>query len=568
MRAPIPAVVSQQWHRWQAIETARSTKITLAVVAAVLTILKLWLIQGQLLTAWGQALHDDMLFISLAAAIRDGHWLGPYNNLTLAKGPIYPLWLALSSLTGLSVLLTQQMLYALAALVLTAALLPLLRTPLAATVCYVILLYNPVSWQFWRILREGIYPALTMLVMSGLFGAYLRRHQVGWQIWPWVGLFAVIFPLFWLTREEGLWIIPIVGGLLLLTMVALWRRLWWTAVSALLVPIVCFGLVSGAISTVNRSYYGAAITTEFAGTNYVAAYRVLVRVEPAHWIDHIPVPEATRQDLYRVSPAFAELASYLEGELGHRWQAYSCDRLLSNSCQDLSGGTFMWTLRDAVAAAGYYRSATAAEQYYHRLALEVQAACDQHAIACSAPMPGLLPPWINRYAPVLLQTVLHGIVTVVHYDNIRTVGSASNGSPHQRALFQQITHAPFAPDASVGALAPSQWGLRIRTLNLITFVYQWLTPLSAIIAIAGMIQSVRRWRRLWYRTLLVSVLICISAMILRVGLVSYTEVTSFRAIGVNYLSPVYPLMLIGILLGLLGLRPGEAVADTTVTTKA
>ncbi len=129
MRASVRLKVVQQWHRWQVIEAARSTKIILVGLVVAFTVFKIWLTQGQLLSAWGQAIHDDMLFVSLAASIREGQWLGPYNNLTLAKGPIYPLWLALSSLTGLSVLLTQQVLYALAALVLTAALMPLLRTP-------------------------------------------------------------------------------------------------------------------------------------------------------------------------------------------------------------------------------------------------------------------------------------------------------------------------------------------------------------------------------------------------------------------------------------------------------
>ncbi len=400
-----------------------------------------------------------------------------------------------------------------------------------------------------------------MLVMAGLFGAFLRRNQPGRRIWSWVGVFAIAFPLFWLTREEGLWIIPIVGYLMAFTAIALWRRLWLTAVLFLFLPISSFVLITGFISNLNRIHYGAPITTEFAGTNYVAAYRELVRVEPAHWIDHIPVPNATRHDLYRVSPSFAELEPYLEGDLGHRWQEYSCNNLSSNSCYDLAGGSFMWALRDAVAEAGYYSSATTAEQYYQHLATEIQAACDQRIVACSVQMPGLLPPWTNRYAPVLLRTMLRGAVLLLRYEEINLGGKANNGSPSQLALFHQITHAPFVPAEAGSDLTPTQWGLRVRILNLITIFYQWLTPLSVIVAIAGVIQCVRNWRRPWYRTLLISTMICLCATIMRVGLVSYTEVTSFRAIGVNYLSPVYPLMLIGVVLGILGLRPNEVAGD-------
>jgi hypothetical protein len=42
-----------------------------------------------------QAPHDDGLLARLAGSLIDGEWLGPYSDVTLVKGPGYPLFLAL-----------------------------------------------------------------------------------------------------------------------------------------------------------------------------------------------------------------------------------------------------------------------------------------------------------------------------------------------------------------------------------------------------------------------------------------------------------------------------------------
>ena len=63
-------------------------------IALALTVLKLWLTRGQGVFALGSAGHDDRLFIELAQHLIRGEWLGPYNELTLAKGPFYSLFIA------------------------------------------------------------------------------------------------------------------------------------------------------------------------------------------------------------------------------------------------------------------------------------------------------------------------------------------------------------------------------------------------------------------------------------------------------------------------------------------
>ncbi len=81
------------------------------VIATFLCLVKLWLVDAQDLTFQGVNKYDDMLFIELATNIKDTGWLGPYTYRTLAKGPFYPIFLAVNSSLGLPLLLSQNLLH-------------------------------------------------------------------------------------------------------------------------------------------------------------------------------------------------------------------------------------------------------------------------------------------------------------------------------------------------------------------------------------------------------------------------------------------------------------------------
>src|ERR1044072_4763900 len=63
-----------------------------AAILGLLYVLNLFLIPVPLIPILG---HDDGHFMQQAKKILDGQWLGPYDQLTLIKGPGYPIFLAL-----------------------------------------------------------------------------------------------------------------------------------------------------------------------------------------------------------------------------------------------------------------------------------------------------------------------------------------------------------------------------------------------------------------------------------------------------------------------------------------
>jgi len=102
-----------------------SIPIWVWITIILLTIIKLWMVNDQPISALGEAGHDDRLFINLARNIINSEWLGDYDQLTLAKGSFYPMWIAAIFFTSIPLLLSQQLLYIFACLVAAIAIKPL-----------------------------------------------------------------------------------------------------------------------------------------------------------------------------------------------------------------------------------------------------------------------------------------------------------------------------------------------------------------------------------------------------------------------------------------------------------
>ncbi|MEO6875658.1 MAG: hypothetical protein ABI222_12635, partial [Opitutaceae bacterium] len=143
-----------------------------------LTLVKLWLVRGQAIYAIGPADHDDRLFLQLADHLVRGEWLGPYNQLTLAKGPFYSCWVAFVYFLGLPLFFAQHLLYAAGCAFFVRAVRPAIASGAARFAIYALLLWNPMSFDassMGRVLRQHVYGPLALMLFAGLIALYLRR---------------------------------------------------------------------------------------------------------------------------------------------------------------------------------------------------------------------------------------------------------------------------------------------------------------------------------------------------------------------------------------------------------
>lgn len=425
------------------------------IVLLALVLLKLWLVGAQGLAAAGGARIDDESFLRAAAHLVSGEWLGPYDERTLIKGPGYPLWIAAVFLAGLPLLFAEHLFYLAACTVFVAAVAPLAAerrrwgpVGLQSAVLWTILAFNPMSFSdgpMTRVTREGIYPALTLLVLAGAAALALRRGEPLRRRLPWAVLLGLALGAFWLTREEGVWLVP---SVLLLTAAAVpgplrpARRL----LGRLAVLALPFGLAAACVAAVaglNYDRYGEAVVVEIQAEPFQAAYGALARVGGEHFRIRVPVPEAARREIYLASPAFAELEPYLEGTLGRRWTRVSCRRI--GICDDIAGGWFQWALREAAAGAGHHGSAPAAAAYYRRLADEVNRACATGRLACTAQRATLFPVWSSAYREPLEEALGRAVELLAGFGQFEAEPSASFGPPEALARFETLTRERLAP---------------------------------------------------------------------------------------------------------------------------
>jgi hypothetical protein len=381
----------------------------------------LWLRMGFPVHAIGHSGLDDALFIRLAQSLQAGLWLGPYDNATLAKGMFYPLFIAIIAFLAISLRVAEHVLYLAVAALAAGFLQRRTRSPWLGLLVFAILALNPALWSFGlaRVVRENLYISLSLaLVVLTVIVAFpaieAPRRELGraGHVAKRLALslsLGLVATGYWLTREEGIWLLPSLGLVLLMALVHFaWRaRLAATGTASFFtfaVPLVLAGIVCGAgvssVAWLNKAHYGIFETSEFKSRAFRAGYGALSRLRHEDWRRLVVLPRDARLRAYAASPAARELEPFFEGAGGEGWRMVGCVQSWmpdAAECPEILGGWFMWALRDATTAAGYGGSATAARDFYLRLAAEIDGACRERRLECLPVRETLAPPFRQDY---------------------------------------------------------------------------------------------------------------------------------------------------------------------------
>ncbi|HEY8564364.1 MAG TPA: hypothetical protein VIL65_02605 [Beijerinckiaceae bacterium] len=433
----------------------------------------LWLRTGFPVHAIGPAGHDDYLFVRSAILLGAGQWLGPYDNLTLAKGMFYPLFILASKVAGLPLKLAEHVIYLAAALGFARLAGRLARSETLALLLFLVLACNPVLWTAYlaRVIREGVYIGLCLglvVLATALLDPH-RRWAAGspGRAVALAGVTGVVGGAYWLTREEGIWILPTLACVAFISLVSVYLPLGLRgsnlvrqvfAKSSVVVAALAVGVALVAIvAQVNRRAYGVATDVEFKAAGYVAAYGALSRVRHPHWQRYVVVPKAVREAIYAVSPAAAELRQSLDGPNGAGWREVGCRQQGIDPCPDILGGWFMWALRDAAAAAGHHRSGGEAEAYYVKLASEINAACAAGRLDCLPPRNTLQPPFRDHYVKDALALTPRMLKLLLRFEEGRVGSAPSIGSADRLRLVSAMVGPIEPPEVIPGRRSFSGW---------------------------------------------------------------------------------------------------------------
>ena len=508
----------------------------------------LWIRLAFPINALGDGVFDDHLFVKLADYLRQGKWLGPYDNLTLAKGAAYSGFILLNHALGVPLKLGEHVVYLGAALYFSIVVGAVLRSRAATAVLFVVLAFNPCFWApevGGRVVRENLYITLSLWLVALCVAVFLQRRAESLhedfrlKRVPLAGAGAV-GALFWLTREEGLWLVPAV---FLLVAHWLWVNIRRTDRSPRLllmyvaVPLVTFAMLVGLVDAVNLAHYKVFRNNDFRSSDYQSAYGALARIKHDRWTRYVVFPDDARKRAYAVSPAALELKPYFEGERGKIWEKVSCDQTRGLVCNEIHSGWFMWALRDAVAIAGHYGSGRDSQAFYRRLAREVNAGCDRGAIPCGPPNSSLIPPWHPSFPAAILDSMRRVYVTSAALGNPHVYIKPSVGSAEQLALFRSMMRGPLATQAHVDS--PDA---RVAIARVIARIEIGAASIAIPVALLAWLVLLSRpvWRRHPGQVMVAAV---VAAFAMRIALLSILDATAIPSDNALYPSPAVPFAL-------------------------
>jgi len=493
-------------------------------------LLKLILVSDQRLAAIYAPL-DDTLYARLADSLCHGLWLGPYDNQILAKGMMYPLFVAFAHALHVPLLTAHHATYAIACLVAVFALRPVLTRQWLRISAFVVLLFLPGEYTATRISRDALYDSVTLLTLAAGLALVLRPRRPP----AWVALYGLSAAAFWFTRDESLWLVPSLLLLTLAILVQARRESVVRCITVALVPWLCIAATWLTIATLNLAHYGWFAPRELLTRDFQDAYGSLMRVHETNMDVRVPVPAAVRARLYDASPAFRELQPFIEGDLGAAWSGLGRISTDLAPVYEFKGGWFIWVFRDAVACAGYYTNGAAARAYYRRLAAEINGACADGRLRAGPAYSGLAMPWKAAYLPGFVAALSECEEVFLRMPDFPHP-QYSLGEPSQLRFLADMARESIAP---LNDPQPAPWinplseRIRRAIARLYAAMFGVLFLGSIVAAGAAALRGKNR--------LVLGLAACalLAAVAVRLALLSYIHATSFPAFMYTYTSVQY-----------------------------
>jgi hypothetical protein len=508
---------------------------------------KLILVSAQQMTALTSAGHDCALFVKLAYSLSNGHWLGPYDIFILIKGFGYSLFMAITNFLGIPLFLAENILYAMAVLFAVKALSPLIKNPGWRFAFFVVIFLNPASSNAFvvSILRDGFYFTLSLFLVAGFAGIYLRRKNGYKNIFRWSVITGIIFFLHNNTREEGIVLLPLFILLSILSIVPVFRRSgrknMLLDAFAILLPYAV--LISGNIlvASVNYKVYGSFIRNEIKSEAFSDAYAALAKIETEDWFINVPVTKEARMKAYEVSPGFAQLEKYFENE-NNFWATRG-----TGAPGEIKGGWFMWAFRSAAKNAGFHQNLPQSQDFYRQVADDINAAFESGRLEKKNNLTIFAFAWDNRFIKPFVKETIKSTQFVVPFKRYNAYPPKSVGDEEAIARFQNMTNeiANVNTIEEINQLYPSR--IKFKTLFFIAGIYQKINPFVFILTtllflLASFLMIFSKIRKIIYIEWIVAS-IFLYPMLMRIFLISFISVSQWEATGMRYLGEAYPFLL-------------------------
>ncbi len=538
-------------------------KYRFIICIIVFAIIKQILVANIPITPYPNQGYDDNMMVDMAVQIRAGDWLGEYTSNTLVKGPFFPFLLAVINYLGFSYIGVMNLIYTIACIYFIYTIKDIFKTKKSLFAIYLILLFNPVSYAFWtlqRVYRNGITLAQAIVVIGSLFAMYQRRNKKVRDMLPFAIIGGLTLASLWLTREDGIWILPFVLVVTLIVLISILymkikekkkfkitKTLVGKVIVSILPLIILFGSMN-LIRTINYAKYGVYVYNEINDGYFGKVIKAMYSVKTDEDIQYVTVTRNKLNKIYEYSETLSSIKPQMEASMD-AWD-YN-DRHPGDT--QVEDGWFWWALKEAGENAGIYENAQTANEFYRKVYEEIEQAKKDGNLETQMSMPSnLMSPWKASYWVELPKTMIEITWYIINFEDVETVNYAVDIPDDADGIrrFEAFTNnlaVGNTEDTNVDYIT-KYTEKYVDRLNFIGNIYQISGAVIAIIAFIcyiimtmKLIKSKDKSDTLDAWLLITGVGLSLVVLILGV---SYNHITSCYSKYYMYLSGAYPLVTI------------------------
>ena len=505
---------------------------------------------------------DDRLMLRMTEGLISGKWLGPYDSGTLMKGAFFPLFAAFAHSIGLSYLAVLTAFHSAACVFFTSQVRFLFRRRAVLLILLIVLLFDPGSfaWRSFQIFyRNTLAVPQVLFIFGAVFGLWLDYGSHRWKDIVRAVIAGFMVWAFWNTREDAIWILPflLVGLVLVIGKAGVRfrqnRKVRQLAVGLVVavLPFLILFAGNGWICQQNEKYYGVPVRLEAENGAFAKALKALYSVKNKEDLQYVSVSREKLKRLYKVSPTLKSIKKKFNKSL--KFYAEGGRYRHRGETED---GWFLWALRDSAFDAGKAETLTEAQEFYGKIAAEIETALEEGKLERQNTMPSaLMSPWRKGYAVEMLKTFPYAAKSVLFFDGTEAL-PANDREIGEKTIrwYQDVSNAEFVPMGDEKSAAAVSAAAAASRVNRIAKVYQTGAPIAGFAALAlfftMLVYCIRKKKAEHLPYFLVIFGMGLSVMVMLTGIV-YTDITAFPAIRHTYLAGAYPLALACIVITIL-----------------
>jgi len=187
--------------------------------------------------------------------------------------------------------------------------------------------------------------------------------------------------------------------------------------------------------------------------------------------------------------------------------------------------------------------------FYRQLAGEVDSACRAGTLQCLPARASLIPPWEPGYGTAMVRTFARAALFTATFAGMAADPAPSEGTDSTQALYRELPHDRIAP-LHLDVLAPRA-AAKVRLLNRVLGLYRAVMPILAVLALYSLVvQAVEAIRRRRLSAIWVVQAGLLGALLARLVMLAYIDITSFPAVDPLYLTAAYPVLILLVFLAL------------------